>query len=295
MSDLIKQLDERIKALGGEWATYSLVGSFVLYVVGYLVLRFHLTVFGISTDLSVVDERYMFSGARFLVYSVSTLPIIAMTVLPIVLIGWLLSRLVPAATRARMSRFVMAPARLVPLGIGFCIVMVQFVMRQCFYFNDLLLAPALPAQPAWLASLLIDDELMPLYFSALIASVFVTFAILVLTRAVSAPSAGIRMGRYLLGALAVVQLLLLPVNYGILVIDQSLPRLAGIGDTPREAGDEAWLVWEGQEAVTYLVQRAEGHQRSLVTLPRSEIKRIEIVGFDPIIARLFRPDTGDAK
>src|SRR5262245_57153555 len=153
MTDLMKQLDERIKALGAEWATYSVAGSFVLYVVGYLVLRFHLTVFGISTDLSVVDERYMFSGARFLVYCASTLPIIAMIVLPIMLIGWLLSGVVPGTTRARMWRFALAPARLVPLGVVFCIFMVQFVMRQCFYFNDLLLAPALPTQPAWLASL----------------------------------------------------------------------------------------------------------------------------------------------
>jgi hypothetical protein len=134
-----------------------------------------------------------------------------------------------------------------------------------------------------------------LYFSALIASVFVTFSILVVTRPASAPSTWIRLGRGLLGSLAAVQLLLLPVNYGILVIDQSLPRLAGIGETPREPGDEAWLVWEGQEGVTYLVQRAERKQRSLLTLPRSEIKRIEIVGFDPIIARLFRPHAEDAK
>jgi hypothetical protein len=293
--DLIKQLDERVRVLGADWAKYSVVGSFALYVVGYLVLRFHLTVFGVATDLSVLDERYIFSGARFLVYCLSTLPIIAMIVLPIALIGWVVSRLAPDSARARVSNFVLAPERLVPFGVVFCIFMVQFVMRQCFYFSDLLLAPALPAQPAWLASLLINDELMPLYFSALIASVLTSFAILALTRAVSAPSTGIRAGRYLLGSLAVVQLLLLPVNYGILVVDQSLPRVAGIGETPGQPGEEIWLVWEGEEGITYLIQRAGTRQRSLLTLPRSEIKRIEIVGFDPILARLFGPQPGDAK
>src|SRR5262249_27285934 len=188
MPDLIKQLDERIKALGADWAKYSVVGSFALYVVGYLVLRFHLTVFGVGTDLSVLDERYIFSGARFLVYCVSTLPMIAMIVLPIALIGWLISHLVPVQVRARVSSFLLAPERLLPIGVVFCIVMVQFVMRQCFYFSDLLLAPALPAQTAWLASLLINDELMPLYFSVLVASVFVSFAILASTRTERAPS-----------------------------------------------------------------------------------------------------------
>jgi hypothetical protein len=95
--------------------------------------------------------------------------------------------------------------------------------------------------------------------------------------------------------LAVVQLLLLPVNYGTLVVDQSLPRLAGIGEIPGQAGDDTWLVWEGKEGLTYLIQRAAPRQRSLLTLPRGEITRIEIVGFDPILDKLFGPPPGDAK
>ena len=57
MADLWDTLGERIKAVGGSWAAYTAVGSFVLYVLGYLALRFHLTALGIGTDLAVLDER----------------------------------------------------------------------------------------------------------------------------------------------------------------------------------------------------------------------------------------------
>ena len=159
-------------------------------------------------------------------------------------------------------------------------------MRQCFYFSDLLLAPALPAQPAWLSRLLLNNELMPLYFSALVAVTIVSFAALWFGRAAT-PSAALRAARGLLWLLAVVQLLMLPVNYGILIVDQSLPRLAAIGHKPLTAGQEAWLVWEGKDDMTFLIRSMEPKRRSLLAVPRTDVKEVEIVGFDPILVRLF--------
>jgi hypothetical protein len=103
---------------------------------------------------------------------------------------------------------------------------IQFVMRQCFFFGDLLLAPALPTDPAWLRQLLLNDQLMPLYFSALIATTCLLLAILWASRATSASTPMRKLGRSLLGVLVAVQVLLLPVNYGVLVVDKSMPRLA---------------------------------------------------------------------
>ena len=72
---------EQPKALAGNWATYSAIGSFALYLLGYLALRFHLTVLGIGTDLAVLDERYLFAGAKFLVYLVMSVPIVVLVAL----------------------------------------------------------------------------------------------------------------------------------------------------------------------------------------------------------------------
>jgi hypothetical protein len=287
MSDLLHNLNEHIKSLGGDWSKYTVVGSFLLYVVGYLALRFHLTAIGIGTDLAVLDERYLFTGARFLVYLVSSVPNIVLAGLPLAALAWGVHRLLPAGARARVCAWVLRPARLTFLGILFAVLMIQFVMRQCFFLSDLLLARALPAEPAWLVDLMLDGRLMPLYFSALVAGCAVPIAILWALRNAPLSGPGEAFGRGLLAFLAAVQVLLLPINYGVLIADKTLARVAWLGDRTLKEGEEAWLVWEGKEGVTFLVRDGALKRRSLLTLQRSKIEKLEIVGFDRILPTLF--------
>lgn len=287
MADLLEDLNERVKALAGDWTKYTVVGSFLLYVAGYLALRFHLTAIGVGTDLAVLDERYLFTGARFLVYLVSAVPNIVLIALPVLLIVWPLCALLPGVARANACAWVMKPMRLAVFGIVFAVIMIQFVMRQCFAFSDLLLAPGLPSEPVWLVKLLLNDRLMPLYFSCIVAACAVPLATLAALRQAEAHSGSAAFAKGLLAFLAAVQLLLLPVNYGVLIVDKTLPRVASLGDKPLGDGEEAWLVWEGKEGVTFLFRNQEKKRRALITLPRTEVKRMEILGFDRILPRLF--------
>ena len=41
MADLLEDIGEKMKDLGGNWVKYSAMGGFALYVFGYLALRFH--------------------------------------------------------------------------------------------------------------------------------------------------------------------------------------------------------------------------------------------------------------
>jgi hypothetical protein len=301
VADLLQELNDRVQALGGEWTRYSVVGSFLLYVVGYLALRFHLTAIGIGTDLAVLDERYLFTGARFLVSLVASVPNILLVALMAAAVSWTARqaafwaarRALPAATRQRVRAWILRvrawilqPTRLALFGIVFAVVMIQFLMRQCFVLNDLLLARELPANPAWLVKLLFDDRLMALYFSALVAGCAVSIAILIALRD-AAPQGSLVIARRLLAFLATVQFLLLPINYGVLIVDKALPRVAALGDTPLSKGDEAWLVWEGKDGVTFLLRNQERTRRTLLTLQRADVKRTEILGFDRILPTLF--------
>jgi hypothetical protein len=292
VADLLESLGERLKALAGEWSKFTVLGSFLLYVTGYLALRFHLTAIGVGTDLSVLDERYLFTGARFVVYLVSAVPNVIIIAFPLALIVWAARKAVSESTRARFSAWLMEPARLAVLGIVFSVVMIQFVMRQCFVLSNLLLARKLPPEPAWLVGLVLDDRFMPVYFSLLVAACAVPLAILAALRG-RRPQGGSRFATGLLVFLAAVQVLMLPINYGILIVDKALPRVAALGDKPLADGEEAWLVWEGKEGVTFLVRNQD--QKSLVTLPRSEVKRTEILGFDRILPRLFGSQPGGNK
>jgi len=283
VTDVLQDIAERVKALGNDWTKYSVVGSFVLYVVGYLTLRFHLTALGVGTDLAVLDERYVFTGARFAVYLVAAVPTALLMATPFALVVWGLSRV--DGVRRTFTRWWLAePAALGIVGIVFATVAIQFVMRQCFLIGNLLLARALPAEPAWLVGFLLNDHLMPLYFGALVALCAVPLMVLAALRNVEG-RASLAIIKGVLAFLVGVQILLLPVNYGMLIVDKTLPRVAGVGDKPMAGGEEAWLVWEGKDGVTYLVRSAGGN-RSLLTVPRSEIKRTEIVANDQIVPTL---------
>jgi hypothetical protein len=295
VSDLLQDLNERIKALAGDWSKYTVIGSFLVYVVGYLALRFHLTAIGIGTDLAVLDERYLFTGARFLVYLVSSVPNIVLMALPVAVIIWLLRKVLPVAARANAGTWMMQPMRLTLFGIIFAVILIQFVMRQCFVFNDLLLAPGLPAEPAWLVTLLLDDRLMPVYFSLIVAACAVPLAILAALRETAPHGESAAFAKGLLVFLAAVQLLLLPINYGVLIVDKALPRVAALGEKPLGDGEEAWLVWEGKDGVTFLLRNRGQNRRALVTLPKAEVKRTEILGFDRIVPRLFGPSQGEKR
>src|SRR5687768_2560840 len=48
MADGWALLSDRVKTLAVDWAAYAALGSFVLYALGYLTLRFHLTALGIG-------------------------------------------------------------------------------------------------------------------------------------------------------------------------------------------------------------------------------------------------------
>ena len=133
--------------------------------------------------------------------------------------------------------------------------MIQFVMRQCFVFSDLLLARE-PAGGAGLAGRAAARRPAD-------AAVFQprwwrrarcrsrSWGLLRSAEPRSAPAA---FGRGLLAFLAAVQILLLPINYGVLIGDKTLPRVAALGDKPLADGEEAWLVWEGKDGVTFLVR-----------------------------------------
>lgn len=168
--------------------------------------------------------------------------------------------------------------------------MIQFVMRQCFFFSNLLLRNCLP-DPVWLRALLLDESDLSrsLYFAGIVAGCAVTFGIFLVLRKRELPAVFSRLLRGLLGFLAAVQFLLLPVNYGILIVDKVMPRVERMGEQKLNQMQTAWLVWEGKEGMTYLVRTSEDNkeQKALVTIPKKDVKETRIIAYDPIFRTLF--------
>ena len=183
--DLSRKLLDQVKEVAGSWPSFAALGSFVLYVSGYLALRFHFTVLGLGTDLAVLDERYLFAGAKFLVYVVSSRPIIVLLVLLLYVTAYVLGKglLILFPQKAAIwwqnqcitsQQWWGRPNRLVWAGIIFSVMLIQFVMRKCFFLSNLLVSKE-PTAPAWLLSLMIRNTWWrELYYPGLVAGTVLT-------------------------------------------------------------------------------------------------------------------------
>ncbi|MGC1359662.1 MAG: hypothetical protein WA826_00665, partial [Silvibacterium sp.] len=265
---------------------------------GYLTLRFQLSTYGVATNLDIFDEKYLFAGCRFMVYLVSSVPNILVIVLVLAAIGYVPYRLVPISVQDRLKRWVSdwcaAPLRLPLLGVVFGVALIQFVLRKCFTFGNVLLRKELPDE--WITSVLLaSDGKLSLYFSGLVAGTLLTA--LVLLYIVHYRTATTSASQFFVGILVflvAVEFLLLPVNYGVLISTQQLPRVAGLSSDDKAAAEQRdWLVWDSKDAITYFV-RDSRDQRMLVTIPRKDA-RVEIVDYNDIFCVLFGANHTDSR
>jgi hypothetical protein len=284
----IRSLSDYFKDYAGSWVTYSAFGSFLLYLVGYLVTRFELTMLGVGQNLDVLEERYLFAGARFLVYLAASIPSLVLLLLLPAAIVWVIARWLPAGARARLAA--VRANTLYLIGILFAVGIIQFFARQCFTLNNLLLAPVFPG-PNWLKAVLLDDQdlIAPLFFAGLLAATALTAALLVAGNRRFNERNSSRFFAGLLTLLLAIQALLLPINYAVLIGHKTFARVANL---PPIAAGRIWLIWENKDAVTLFVLSGESTaDRALMTLEaKTTYATSRIVGYDPVLRILFAPE-----
>jgi hypothetical protein len=294
MSDVWRDFSSKLKSFQEHWSVWwSILGGALLYLLGYLVIRFQLTLLGVPANLDVVEERYFFAGARFVVYLIASFSNFLLLMVPVALVIWLCHRWFPPGSvrRAKLQTACalwFTPFRLRLLGALFSIVAIQFVLRQCFVMNNLLLAPALPDTP-WLNAILLGQKDPDLFFALLLGTCFLSLVFLLVSRA-AAPVQGYlhRTVEVVFVILVISQWLLLPINYSCLIAHKTLPRVNGIGQQSLD-NRLAWLVWENNGFSTFLLADSTNllHGRELLTLPTSDIKTLRITRYDPIFRLLF--------
>jgi hypothetical protein len=319
------ELKEKLSALTSGWASYAALGTFLLYLFGYLSLRFHLTALGIPTDLAVIDSRYLYAGAKFVVYILPYIPsivligIVLIIVLapPVLLVSGMAALVKRWRTRAEVNETEATRVGVFQrirgwsekpwLVASFGILMSEGwirLMRECFLINNALLNPTVTDQ-TWVGRLMKDETHKSLYFVIIVGGTALVgwllgrawrlrqeLATARLLKGQEANDGGTLLLITLLLILFTIQLLLLPINHGVLVADKVLPRVKDLGGQEKlHEKQTAWLVWEGTDGVTYLVQEERSSNtsesnlekvRTLVTLPKKDLKRTEVVANDPI-------------
>jgi len=297
MTGVAKSLQEKLDAVSGGWVSFAAVAGLALHAMGFLSLRFHLAALGVRTDLSLLDSRYVFEGANCLVYLLAALVLLLFLLLVAGLGLFLLSRLVPQTSRERWQSTLRAPwerlrpryrtaGRLSLVGIAFAVLAIQFLMRQCFFAQDLLFRGVPDGWPGEL--LLAGSGSRTAFFMVLLAVVGVTAWLRLAAGRSPGHGPATRLGLGLLTLLLGFELALLPINYGVLTAGNPLPRVAHVGDDRAFAGRQAWLVWEDADRLTLLVvtPAPPGAPRALVTVPRKEAGRVEVGEEEAVLRRL---------
>jgi len=288
-----KNVIEKTSKDVSSWAAIIAVGSSLTYLLGYLSLRFHLTAIGIWTDISLFDEKYFFEGAKFTIYFLYSLPILFSILLLFYLLFYILSRLFKNLREHINEYFLLIknycrnnPNNLALMGIIWSIIVIQIVMRQCFTVQNIITSGIFP-DAIWLTNLLLTDNetILILYFSGLIFVWIFSFSLLIIFIKIAQQSLAALILKWSFFLLIIIEFILLPINYGILIGDKSAPRINTLGENRvLQPNEKAWLVWEANDSLTYFVltRTDKEEKRELITLPRKDVKIIDIISEDNI-------------
>src|SRR5271156_6394671 len=99
MAEIWAEAADKLGSFAGKWTGYTPFATFLLYLFGYLTLRFQLMAYGVVTDLDAFDEKYWFAGCSFMVNLLLALLYVLFALGLLGLIVFLISRLIPKRHR----------------------------------------------------------------------------------------------------------------------------------------------------------------------------------------------------
>lgn len=242
-----------------DWASVAGLATFLIYSVGYLTLRFHLAAIGVETDIGVLDQRYLFAGASFFIYTAVASPVAAALLAGL---AWVWRRV-----EAR------AAGRIPLIGTVAGLVLIQFGFVKVFEVYRLFPDGKLP-ETGFITSILTGgDGWQKIYFSGMLASAAALAWLWWRGRAGTAPQEWRFWNVTNLGVVLLL-LVLLPVTYGTLIYSKSFAAAHGTA-----IPQKAWLLWEGPEAFVFLVERCPQSgrtERRLLRLAKDQAKSLEL-------------------
>lgn len=251
---LIASWTGHARTLVERWGAVTTIGTFLLYLFGYLSLRFHLSAIGLATDLAAFDERYLFAGARFLVNLLAASP-------------FALALFLSIRKLAVLTRFLdrLNPSKRTTLSLWFCIGALAVLFLPAAQ-----LLPISGSAGRW--SAIVAGQGVERWAVFVVQLTIWMCALAAWTScAGTVPDSAWQMARLgMIAAMLALMTLSLPVNYGTVV-----ERYVAYPSC-QCAGERGWLIWEGRTSVHYIVQRPEG--RVFLTVPAGEVKRYELRG-----------------
>ena len=253
----------------------------------------------------MLDERYLFAGANFLIFlayaaaaNVFIALALAATVYGFYRLLTLLTTWRPIAEFASLGHWISAPLRLALTGLALSAAFFFLVMTSCLEFSNILLREKLPK--SYLRDWLLQEgpcsQPITWYIIGMVGVAMVASVVLLKLHS-EKPRTMMSVGiRHLLAFFVAMLWLMLPVNYGCLFMNKRIPKVIHLENTiPIAQGKEVWLVWESKDNLTFLLSSGNPKTggRSLLTISRDQVKTVEVITYDPLFPTLFGPQQQD--
>lgn len=286
----------------------------VLYGAGFLATRAHLNMLGVWTGVPILNEAYLYQGGLFFLNSIFSLAsVIALVVSGLVVLYVLkiicssilrglgklserilgVERIKRLKTRitawfARRSRSFSSNIPRKTLWLTLLTLILVFSV-PVFYGRALSLQNLLfqtkeatkhiPGLARWFQQNLFEgrQEILGFYYGWLIVGTWVTGFLLGYVLQNKHP--GHKILQIALGAIFVTQILLLPLNYGILIRPTIYPR--AYVNTHETSGEEVWLLFETSEDL--IVYQDNPQKKGIYTMKKSEVKGLRIMDHKNIL------------
>ncbi|MEO1086606.1 MAG: hypothetical protein AAFY88_20420 [Acidobacteriota bacterium] len=252
--------------------------AIVLHTMGYLSTRFHLRALGLEPDLNLVSEIYIFEGAELVIFLLTLLPyLIAAGFLAVgaAVVGEKIPGLRKGLENLRTFARGAPPKHAAALGALWGAVTVHFFMRHVLSFQDVVHS-GVPCHPPWLSAVALSTGLeSDLFFGLLILLPIPTLWTLrrLKDEATWKPAAA------LIGLVAAVQIILIPVHYGALVANRELPSVSG--RQVSTSGQVAWQLFRSSDHTHILMRSPHTGQDFVVrVVPNAEFSTFNVESVD---------------
>jgi len=301
--------EKNLNWLEKNWATFITIGSFVLYFFGYLTLRFHLCAMNVTSDYQFIDERYLFAGVNFFLYLFLSIPIVVLLIFIIICIVFIfyilnklllqmIAKLLPKTTQSYIQTkwknfvsYLVGPLPLLCTSVLLTFLFIQIVMRKVLLIKSISLLKSLPDDGIGgiLLHLMMNcQNSSNFYFMSLIIVTGLSMTSWLYLKQVQFTQIKLKILHIFLGILILIQIILLPVTYGILINEKQLPKIAKNKALPLKTTESAWLIWEGNKYMNFLVKNSQTNKTRVLTVSRDTIKHLSVEGTDCVFELVYK-------
>jgi len=301
--------EENLNWLDKKWAPLITMGSVVLYFFGYLTLRFHLCSMNVTSDYQFIDERYLFAGVNFFLYLFLSIPIVVLLIFILICIVYIfcasnkillkiIAKLLPKNAQFYIQAkwensvsYLFGPLPLLCTIILLTFLFIQIVMRKVLLIKNISFLNSLPDDglSGNLIHLMMNSQNSSNnYFMGLIIVTGLTMTSWFYFKQIQFTQIKLKILHIFLGILILIQIILLPVSYGILINEKELPRISKNNFLPLKTTENAWLIWEGNKYMNFLVKDSQTNQTKVLTVPRDTIKQLSVEGTDCVFGLVYK-------